>query len=350
MKLSYVVGSILLVSSLSAKALTVYKSEDNKTNLAVFGKVEAGVYNQFAKDEGRREKITIEGEGRIGISARSEIVNNFNAIAFAEWDVAAQTKDNGKFDTRYAYTGFDLNQYGALVFGQGDTAQYIAVGFVDVFEHWGAEANDYWLLGGRQESQAMYSVSVGNYTITGSYSLQNKTDNTYFDHDNLTHENFKLNIDRGYALGANYNWTEGFLKDVAIAGTYSWYRLDRVSTTGNKHSFNLALSYGHLGDGLYTALLYTRSKFTDEIHHSTGFDVVGGYGFDNGLGFMLGYGHYGYHFDRHIESYALGQVYYNFTSSLKVSAETKVGVGKLDYPKKDTDQHTKYIISLIYTF
>ena len=90
MKLSYVVGSILLVSSLSAKALTVYKSEDNKTNLAVFGKVEAGVYNQFAKDEGRREKITIEGEGRIGISARSEIVNNFNAIAFAEWDVAAQ--------------------------------------------------------------------------------------------------------------------------------------------------------------------------------------------------------------------------------------------------------------------
>lgn len=342
--LPLIVATMTMASN--ALAVSVYKDQENRTSLAIFGRLEAGLYNQFAKDE-NNDKATIEGDARLGISASSELATNVKAIAFGEWSVASQSSENGKFDTRYAYVGVDFNQYGILVFGQGDTAQYLTVGFVDVFEQWGAEANDYWLLGGRQEGQAMYSLSVGNYTLTASWQSPQNNMGHYLDHDSRTQS--QLDIKSGQAIGINYNWDRGVLKDMAIAFSYDHYRFEDHPLKG-KHAFNAALSYGHLDQGLYTALLYTRTKFSYEEHHATGLEGVLGYASEQGWAFMLGGGHYGYEFDKSIESYAMSQISYNFNTSLKVYAEAKFGLGKLEYPVAASSQHSKYGINLQYNF
>src|SRR5574344_2562163 len=335
---------VVLTMTNNVYAVQVYKDSTSRTNLSVFGRLEGGLYNQFAKDDDN-DKATIEGNARLGVSASREVTTNIKALGFAEWEVASQSSENGKFDTRYAYVGMDFSQYGILVAGQGDTAQYITVGFTDVFEQWGSEANDYWLLGGRQEGQVMYSLSVGNYTMTASWqSAQKDMGNIKIDNVNE-----KLDIDNGYAFGLNYNWDRGVLKDTAIAVSYDEYRLDS-DKLGGKHAFNVALSYGHLAEGFYTALLYTRSKFSYLEHHSTGFEGVGGYAFENGVAFMLGAGHYGYEFDKGQESYAVAQLSYMLNDSFKIYTEGKFGLGDLDYPVKDTKQHCKYGINMQYNF
>ena len=348
MKLSKLLGLAFMFWAVNAQALVVYESQDKASTMSIFGRLEAGVYNQFAKEQEKDNgKATIEGGARLGLSGSYSVATNVKAIAFAEWEVASQTKEDGKFDTRYAFVGMDFSHFGVLVVGQGDTAQYITVGFVDVFENFGAEATDYWTLGGRQEGQLMYSASVGNYTLTASFQAPNDNMGTYYDHDvGLKHE---LNVDYGFAVGINYNWTEGFLKDTAIALSFADYELidDPI---GDKHEFNAALSYGYLNEGLYTALNYSRISYRHEDHHLTGFDLVGVYAFYCGVGFMLGYGHLGYKFDRSIESYALAQLSYNFNDYLRLVAESKIGVGDIDYPVKPTHQHDKYFVSLLYSF
>src|SRR5574344_1259793 len=291
---------VVLTMTNNVYAVQVYKDSTSRTNLSVFGRLEGGLYNQFAKDDDN-DKATIEGNARLGVSASREVTTNIKALGFAEWEVASQSSENGKFDTRYAYVGMDFSQYGILVAGQGDTAQYITVGFTDVFEQWGSEANDYWLLGGRQEGQVMYSLSVGNYTMTASWQSAQK------DMGNIKIDNVNERLDS-----------------------------DKL---GGKHAFNVALSYGHLAEGFYTALLYTRSKFSYLEHHSTGFEGVGGYAFENGVAFMLGAGHYGYEFDKSQESYAVAQLSYMLNDSFKIYTEGKFGLGDLAYPVKDTKQH-----------
>lgn len=338
----------LIFASINAHALVVYEAEDKKNSLSLFGRLEAGVYNQFSKPNPENNgKISIEGTARFGITGDYEIVQNIKALGFVEWEVASQTKDDGKFDTRYAFAGFDFSQYGVLVAGQGDTAQYLTVGFVDVFENYGAQATDYWTLGGRQEGQIMYSASVGNYTLTGSYQSHNNQMGEYLNHDYHVIE--QLDVDYGFAGALSYNWDEGFLENAAFAVGYSFYAIDS-DVVGDKRELNVALSYGFLNEGLYTALNYSRIKYQKEDHHSTGLDLVGGYAFENGIAFMLGYGYLGYEFDDAIESYAVGQLSYNFNDYFRVVAEGKFGVGDVDFPEKNSKQHDKYFVSLIYSF
>ncbi len=340
--LGLVILNISLLSGV-AEAVQVYHNDDG-TELSVFGRIESRYMNNTLRND---ENGALEGRGRIGISADSRITSNVKALAFAEWEVGVATSQNKKWNTRYAYTGFDFNQYGILVFGQGDTARYLAIGFTDVFEDLGSAANNYWLLGGRQEGQIMYSSSVGGYSFTASYQTAQKNLGKYFDHEHLN--TIPLNVNAGYALGASYNWDKGALEGAAIAFGWDWYDLDK-SILGDKHSFNVALSYGQLGSGLYTALLYSRDKFQYESHHVTDWEAVGGYTFENDLAFMLGIGYSGYDFDKTISSYATGQISYTFNTSMKLYAEGQVGLGHVDYPTKDTHQNSLYEIGLQYSF
>ncbi len=345
----YIIFSLLTLSvwmwAGQASAVNVYHNSESDTDLAIFGRLEAGVYNQEASED--TEDAAIHGNARLGINAKTKLATNIHALAFVEWEIAAETSQNHKFDTRYAYTGFDFNQYGTLVLGQGDTAQYLTVGTVDVFELWGAEANEYWTLGGRQEGQVMYSAAVGGYTLTASWQSSLKDAGTYLNHD--TYEQVDLDIGHGYALALGYNWDEGILNTASFTMGYDTYHFQH-NPLGDRYVYNMAISYGVLNDGFYSALLYSKTKFAKEDHHSTGFDWVGGYRFENGLGFMLGAGHNGYHFDETITSYLMTQLSYNFTENVNVYGEARFGLGRLDFPEPDTKQHTKYAINLQYNF
>lgn len=344
--------------SIPAGAQEIYNSNDGSKSLSIFGRIEsdyrnAAMVKEYKADENNsdEDKAELDGRSRIGISARSKITDWAKAIGFAEWEVGASTSQNGKWDTRYAYAGFDMNQYGTLVFGQGDTAKYLAAGFTDVFEDIGAKGQDYYDFGGRQEGQIMYAASVLGYTLSASYQTPQDNMGFYTDHETGTVD--KININNGYALGLSYNWTKGPLTDTAVAISWDWYDLKDIRIS-DRHSLSLALSYGHLDDGLYTALLYTSSKYRYETHHTAGWEAVGGYGFESGISMMLGWGYRGYNFDQTDSSYLDASLSYKFNTSLKVFTEAEFGLGRLDdkYEGSHTDYHqnTNWQTGLIYSF
>lgn len=347
MKKIYSIGlailSILCVDS--AMAVTVYNNEETNTSLAIFGEIDVGAYKKHEITDDDKAKII--GRTRIGILGSSEISTNVKALAFAEWEVASSTSQNKKFNARYAYTGFDFTQYGVLVFGQGDTATYQTVGFTDVFENLGSKANAYWTLGGRQEGQLMYVNAVSDYTIALSAQTAFTNAGSAYNHDLGTLE--QIDVNWGYAAALSYNWSSGALEDLAFSLGYDYYSL-KNENLGGRHYFDVALSYGHLDDGIYIAGLYNKVKYAGESHHITGWELVGGYTFESGFGFMLGAGYSGYQFDKTCSSYAVGQLTYNFTDTFKIYTEGEFGLGRLDYPEKETHQNSKYSLNLQYKF
>lgn len=339
--------ALLFVSGMTvasaASAVQVYHDE-NGTDLSLFGRIEARYLDKSTR---LSDKGGIEGRSRLGISASGKIASGIKAVAFGEWEVASETSQNGKWDTRYAYTGFDFSQYGTLVFGQGDSARYILAGYTDVFEDAGFHAQSYSMLGGRQEGQVMYVAAVGGYTLAASMQTPVSGMGRYFDHDKMVWQD--LDVKFGYAAAMTYNWTDGLLDGLAFGVSYDWYDLEH-SISGDRHDFGIGLAYGHLGEGFYAAVQYSKEKFKQEYHHSTGWEGVGGYTFESGFGFMLGIGYQGYHLDRAENSYISGQMSYDFCPALRLYGEGEVGLGRLDYPVKNTSQHSKYEIGLMYVF
>ena len=348
MRLPLVTAVTLGLLSGSAQAVNVYS--DNGTDLSIFGRFEGGFYNRAAnetRDHNQKSGASVEGEARIGVSASTTLVTNIKGIAFGEWEVASESSENGHFNTRYAYTGFDLCQYGSLVFGQGDTAKYITVGMTDVFEHYGNTSNSYWELGGRQEGQIMYVNAVGGYTLGFSYQTPRSGMAEHLNHDTRVKQD--LDVNAGYAVALAYNWQDGPAESLAFSLAYDWYDFHQ-SPAGDRHSFSSGISYGHLNDGLYTAFVYSRDKYQREDHHMSGYEGVLGYTMENGLGFTAGYGYYGYENNRREVSEITGQVAYHFTPAFMAYAEGRFGLGRVDYPAEETHQHAAYMINLQYNF
>lgn len=348
MRLPLVAAMLTVLVSGSAHAVNVY--DDNGTQLNIFGRLEGGFYNKQAnrtRDHNQKSKASVEGEARIGVSASSTIVTNIKAVAFGEWEVSSESSDNDRFDTRYAYTGFDLCQYGTLVFGQGDTARYITVGMNDVFEHYGDNSNSYWELGGRQEGQIMYVNAVGGYTFGFSYQTPRDNMAHHLHRDTLTVQD--LDVNAGYAAAMAYNWQDGLLESLAFSLSYDWYDFHK-SPAGDRHGFSAGLSYGHLNDGIYTSFVYSRDKYQREEHHMSGFEGVLGYTMDNGLGATLGYGYYGYENRKREVSEITSQVAYHFSPAFMTYFEGRFGLGRIDFPTEETRQHASYMINVQYNF
>ena len=348
MKIHVVSAALLLVMSGAAHAVNVYQGDTS--DLSIFGRLEGGFYNKYAnqtRENHVRNKAGINGEARLGVKATSEIVTNIKGVAFGEWEVSSASSEDNHFSTRYAYTGFDLCQYGTLVFGQGDTAKYLTTGMTDVFEHYGNTANDYWLLGGRQEGQIMYLNAVGGYSFGFSYQTARNGMGSYFNHETGIYQD--LDVNGGYAASMAYNWNDGLLESAAFSLSYDFYDMHK-SEIGDKHSFSAGISYGHLNSGLYTSLVYSRDKFQYESHHRSGYEGVAGYTMDNGLGVMLGYSYYGYDNHHTDKSEITSQLSWHFTPAIMLYAEGRFGLGRLDYPVKETRQHNAYMINMQYNF
>ncbi len=349
MRLPVLAAAAAMTAAGAAGAASVYDS--GSADLSIFGRLEAGYLNSHAnqvREHNRKDDAGLEGEARLGVSASSQIYKNVRAVAFAEWEVASESSENGHFDARYAYTGFDMAQYGTLVFGQGDTAKYQTIGMTDVYEHIGGDANSYWDLGGRQEGQLMYINAVGGFSFAFSYQTAQSGIEDYRNHE--TRAAGPIDVNAGYAAAGSYNWSDGLLEDAALSISYDCYDIHDEGISGNKYSFSAGLSYGKLNDGLYTAFVYSRDKNSRESHHLSGYEGVAGYAFENGLSAMVGYGWYGYANKRAEVSAITSQIAYHFTPGLMVYAEGKFGVGRVDYPEKDTSQHTDLTVNMQYNF
>lgn len=316
----------------TASAATVYNNEGTVFN--VTGRVQANLNSKYANNNSEKtDKTAIEGSARLGLNGQTKLNEDFAAVAFAEWNVASESSENGKFDTRFAYLGFESEKFGNLHIGQDYTAMYNVVGITDVFQDTASEATTFWDLGGgRHEGQAVYTYKLGGLYAAGSYQTAGLD-----------------NVEHGFALAAGYAFDASL--PVSLNAGYDTYEL-KANDEYNKrdlHSWAGSVSLGTLGDGVYAAALYQRTIEKTNTSYDS-YELVAGYGFANGLGFLVGYNERDDKDDT-LLSNTYGEISYTFNSNFLVWAQASIGTKDVvqENGKKDRADN-KYSIRAQYNF
>ena len=287
-----------LLAASAANAATVYEKDGQK--FEVTGRAQANYYNNAASVS---NGSTVEGSGRLGLRGSSAINDTWSAIARVEWKVAGETSDNGTFDVRHMYAGFDGSQYGTIIAGQTDTAYYAVVAPTDIFNEWGSYGNSYWgyrggaaNFGGRQEGQIIYTNSFGGFRGGVSYRLADDT----------------ADLDKSYAGNLGYDF--GFGVGVTVGAD----QYDSQSGLKDQNDWGLSATYGTMGEGLYLAGVYTQSEIEQAGIENThkGYELAAVYSLSNGLGFLGGYNYTEDENDVELTDEFLVGAMYNFTSNL----------------------------------
>ena len=320
--------ALAVVAAASANAATVYDKDG--TSLAIGGRVQSVVYN------GNSSGIAVEDAGlvnssRINIAGSSKITDYLTAFAFSEWNFADGNKSayGDNINTREQYVGVSCNDFGKVLIGKTYDAARENLLATDIFEDFGDRAQNT-INGDRRTGTIRYVYD--NNGIFGSASYQTAQDDT-------TVRGKKANIEGGFSLAAGFTFDNVVFGPLSIKAGYSYIKGQddyngmytvlsgnslpfgaadygyfsagkTVSTyekaqAGNTHkSFDnfksglVSLSWGSTSQGLYLGALYlnNRQKIaiptisgTNSTLKDKGFELVGGYAFDNGLGIYTGY-------------------------------------------------------------
>lgn len=313
--LSALIASVFVLGASSANAATVYSNDT--TSFEVGGRMQANINSVHASKND--DKGDIAGKVRLRLKGSSTVYEDIKAVGFVEWEVAAATSQDGKYKTRYAYTGFESPTYGQLVFGQNDTAMYNVQGKTDLFTDWGNSGNTYWDLGngdavggheikaGRQEGQVFYLYNNYNFTIGAAYQTAGLTD-----------------VNGGYSLSLGYDIPLSFPVGIHVA--YDSY--DLVKNYDDRETIAGALTGGVDGEGFYIAGMVNVTSY-DRSEDRVGYEIVSSYTMDNSLKFIVGY--------EHVEADSailvsdfVGEVSYNLATNFKTFLEVQVGCSDID--------------------
>lgn len=339
--LSLILSSFAIFASSQVMAATVYKTDD--TSFAVGGRVQANINSKYASRKG--EKGDISTKARLNLKGNTKVYNDIKALAFAEWEIAAATSQNGKIKTRYAYVGFDSDAFGQMVFGQNDTAMYNVVGKTDIFTEWGDTGNVYRDLGnsekgldaGRQEGQAVYHYQNKGLDLGASYQTAGLE-----------------GVESGYALSAGYEFD--FKLPFGIYAAYDNYQLEEKNNWQDKDTLAGALTLGTFGDGFYASAMYNYNNY-EHGADKKGYELVAAYAFENSLQFILGYENLTADGAK-LVSDVVFEAQYKPASNFKTYLLVQCGVGDIDkvdalnYKIGSTNERSKdkFSIGLQYNF
>ena len=315
MKKSLLALAVLAVAT-SATAATVYDKDG--TSLKVGGRVQAIAYNgNFAK--AGRDDSTLKNSARFNIAGTTKVNDAVSVFAFSEWE-ASNGDDNDDFVTRAHYVGADFGVFGKVQAGKSLNSIYAVQSATDVFEETGAlvqgETN-----GDRRSGTFRYIYDNNGFYAAASFQIAQ---------DKIKVAGEKVDVQNGFGLGLGYTFDNVVFGPLSIKAAYDYVKCqddkeinapkvdhDLVTKTQewtSGRSFdsfkNTAVSVAWGSDtGLYLAGLFNTFKktyddsfaigidsfgfYADRISNARdfvkGFELVAGYGFDNGLSFTIGY-------------------------------------------------------------
>ncbi len=336
----------LITIALSSSAATIY--HDDSFSFDVFGRVRAFMANDNEVSnivEKDYKDMSLFTDTRLGISSRSKISEGLDAVAMGlfEFDTVQNKQYDSKERAKYLFAGLDAYQYGTLLFGRGDGAFYTVIGVADIYNYFKTNANDYFVLGEQHDNQIMYALNTADFDLKLSYMFRT--------HD--INEN-KLSVDRGYAFAVsgkiNQNFTLNYginyvnfdynNKDYVKALT-AYYapmfardkalNIDEATNlvandkVGYKYDYGVSLTYGTLGDGLYSSLVYTKTDYENFEHNLYTYEFALNYSFKNGYGINLGYAALMHDKDLLVSDATFG-LYYNLGSALTLFVESQIDV------------------------
>lgn len=286
----------------AANATVVYDKDG--TTFDIYGRVQA---NYYSDRDGTNS--TLVGSSRLGWSGKIALNDTWSAIAKTEWQVASENSqketrdvvdssgtvigtvsdDDGKFQARHIYAGFDGSQYGKIVFGQTDTAYYMGVlEKTDIAFEDGSDANGY---DGRQEGQAVYMGKWGGLFANASYMTTDASQD--IDHGYAGSFGYDFDFGLGLSAGgevksfANNSDDKDTKKDWAVAasftkgpfyvaGMYNQTQVEYMDSTKDKFrgyeffgnytvdawTFELGYTFSELKDNA------ANSKYEDQVDHT----------------------------------------------------------------------------------
>lgn len=294
--------TIGFLASSNAQAVTVYKTDDSYLNIG--GRVQSNLHSVHASKSGSNK---INNKVRLRFDGKTKINDWAKAIAFAEWEVAGQTKENGKFKTRYVYTGFETDDFGRFTFGQDHTALFNVTQATDLFTDWGSDGNTYWDLGARQEGQAIYHYDTDKVNIAATYQTASLE-----------------KVNSGYALAFGY--TFDLTLPLKISVGHDSYNLK--NSQDDKKSYAISLALGINGDGFYAGTLYQKTHY-DLSKNKDGFEIASSYTFEKPIKLIALYQTLRQDGAKLVDNITLEANYF-FTKSIKTYLAAEIGVGDID--------------------
>lgn len=302
-KLKFLAGAAALAACGTALAAPVYKTDEASLDLG--GRMQTNLNSVEASRD--RDKAQLEGKARLRVNAGAKITDWVKAIAFTEWEVAAQNSQNGKFNTRFAYLGFKSDDYGSLLFGQNHTGIYYVIDRTDVFIDYGSRGSTYWDFGGRQEGQLQYAYDKNGIHVGAAW------------------QSAGLDGVNGGASGS-VGYTFDTALPFTVTGGYDYYDIE--GTEDDKQSFAVGASLGTEGDGFYSGFFYQLTDY-DCSENKDGWEFIASYAWESGWYLIAGYQDLRQD-SAVLRSNLIGELQYNFNSNFKVFLETEIGVDDID--------------------
>ena len=227
-------ASAILATLLSgaASAATVY--QDDSTSLTVGGRAEARFNvsdnNEVNADGSENGNDTFEDKSRARVNLKGKTQLAEGLGAFGTYELEVNPGKDQTLDTRYLFAGLDT-EYGAVSYGQQDSAQVILTDFTDILATFGGDAAD--LIDGnkdKRENNFVYSGSFNDLTVTANYIANEKKNTDSYGISFVYSLPMGLDLGAGYVDGKQgdngedadqYNITAAYtFNDFYIAGLY----------------------------------------------------------------------------------------------------------------------------------
>ena len=315
MKKSLLALAVVAVAA-SANAATVYDKDG--TSLGINGRIQSVLYGNNHNKAGENDS-SIQNSARFGLQGKTQITDWVAGIGYAQWDMDNKGEGNST-KAREQYVGADFGEFGTLIAGKFRDSSYYAENVTDHYEDAAGTVQGNFN-GARRPGQIMYTYD--NYGFHGQLGIQTAHDDVaVFANDKGSGlKPFAANsfdVDSGFNAALGYTFDDVVFGPLSLRAGYSYLKGQKDGDailksdidedgigTGTFKNFKHAaagVSWGNLNSGLYLAALYDYAKmkgltftiddgfaFDDDSYKVKGFELSGGYAFDNGVSFLIGY-------------------------------------------------------------
>ena len=293
--------------SFSAYSANIYDNHESK--LDIFGDITAMVCNDRAaraltsvKEKGNHDN-TLHTAVNFGISGKTIINENADAVAFSEWMMPTDSNGFDEFKTKGQYVGIDGHQYGILTLGRGDNAFYTITGVTDVYNQLNTYAHDHYVWGDYQQGLFMYALSAMGFDLRISYQTAvDDVSDSNVDLKNGAAIALATTTSSGIGIAYGISYYDLKKKDVTDGSAFytdnlikMYHRSDKDYAFANalQPSFKIdrgfSITYGNFGDGLYLALNGTQTKYDNFTNNLYALETIANYHFENGFSATIGY-------------------------------------------------------------
>ena len=301
----------ILSPVLSANAANVYDS--NGTQLSVGGRVQSVFFSANSSKAGEKDSSLVNS-ARFNLSGQTKVNNFISALAFTEWDLADGHKKNvgDNIKSREQYVGAQFSKYGKLIAGKTfDSTRALSLS-TDTLETLDIY-NDTGLNGDRRNGVVRYDYDNNNIFLSASFQIAS---------DEQVVFGKKRELESGYSLTAGYTFDDVFFGPLSIKAGYNYLKgqdddvssnvyenstkLGNYSILDKADNYGLSVTLGSLVDGPYigahayrqntyfepvsvSTLSVEDYKLKDLKHVRSGYELLGGYNFENGISVYAGY-------------------------------------------------------------